>query len=203
MTDTIETLISSAASAKEPAKTSIFSNLEALRLSTDTVSTTSLEVMTRVPVRKPTRQEYVRVHPGKDMSLPTQMVEEKDSKEIYLVAPNMYEHLLGDMTPVLLTTTISRQGAVTIWPIKLPGDTDMVSGWQDSSRQAAELAKSKWVRIASDMALGAYRVHVAQGELPDPKWPDKPFGELLEVAFRGKVIDNENHPVIQRLRGRI
>jgi hypothetical protein len=27
------------------------------------------------------------------------------------------------------------------------------------------------------------------------------LNELLEIAFRGRVIDNEDHPVVKRLRG--
>lgn len=196
-------LTSASIQPKQAAKPSIFSNIDALRITSDSTSTTDIEVLTRVPVRKPTKQEYFRVHPGEEMALPTMVLEEKDSKEVYLVDPSMYPHLEGDMTPALLTTTITRQGAVSIWPVKIAGDSSMVSGWQDTSRQAAEIGKGRWVRMAADMALGAYRVHVAQGDLPEPKWPDRSFSELLEVAFRGKVIDSENHPVIQRLRGRV
>jgi hypothetical protein len=51
------------------------------------------------------------------------------------------------------------------------------------------------------MALGAYDVFEATAEWPEPDWPNVPFNELLRVAFKGKVIDTLDHPVLKRLRG--
>ena len=55
--------------------------------------------------------------------------------------------------------------------------------------------------MLADMGMGGYRIHEAQGELSDPIWPDKSFQELLEVAFRDRIIESENHPVVRKLRG--
>jgi len=51
------------------------------------------------------------------------------------------------------------------------------------------------------MSLGAYRIYRAEGELSDPVWPDRTLSELLEIAFRDRIISTEDHPVIRRLRG--
>jgi hypothetical protein len=51
------------------------------------------------------------------------------------------------------------------------------------------------------MALGAYDVFQATGDLPEPEWPGLPFRELLRVAFRDRFIQSEDHPVLRRLRG--
>jgi hypothetical protein len=64
-----------------------------------------------------------------------------------------------------------------------------------------ELAKSKWIRLAADMGLGGYRIYQAEGELSEPVWPDKPLQEILKIAFRDRIVDSENHPVVRRLRG--
>jgi hypothetical protein len=37
--------------------------------------------------------------------------------------------------------------------------------------------------------------------LSDPVWPDKPLPEIMQIAFRDRVVDSENHPVVRRLRG--
>jgi len=37
--------------------------------------------------------------------------------------------------------------------------------------------------------------------LSDPEWPTLPLGALLEIAFKGHLIDGPNHPVMQRLNG--
>jgi hypothetical protein len=51
------------------------------------------------------------------------------------------------------------------------------------------------------MSLGYYRIYRAEGDIPDPVWPDKPFPELLKLAFAKLVIDSPDHPIVRRLRG--
>ena len=55
--------------------------------------------------------------------------------------------------------------------------------------------------MVADMALGAYRIHLAEGDLPDPLWPAKTLPELLKLAFKGRIVDSIDHPVVRRLRG--
>jgi hypothetical protein len=71
----------------------------------------------------------------------------------------------------------------------------------ETAREAAELAKTKWVRVRADMSLGGYRIYQAEGELSGPEWPDKPLTEILRIAFRDRIVDSEDHPVVRRLRG--
>lgn len=88
-----------------------------------------------------------------------------------------------------------------IWPITLQGDAGTTNPWYETAREAAELAKSSWIRMVADMSLGAYRIYKAEGVLSDPDWPHRSMNELLEVAFRDKVIDSEEHSLVRRLRG--
>jgi hypothetical protein len=53
------------------------------------------------------------------------------------------------------------------------------------------------------MGLGVYDTFVAQGELADPEWPQQNIGQLIDIAFRGKVIRSLEHPMVQSLLGRI
>ena len=66
---------------------------------------------------------------------------------------------------------------------------------------AAEKAVSTWVRVAANMSLGAYDLHVALGDLPEPEWPDFSFSEILRIAFRERYVDNMDHPLPRSLRG--
>ena len=52
-----------------------------------------------------------------------------------------------------------------------------------------------------NMNLGAYDIHMALAEFPPPEWPEMPFMNVLEIAFKGRVIGSHDHPVIKRLRG--
>jgi hypothetical protein len=53
------------------------------------------------------------------------------------------------------------------------------------------------------MALGAYEVYTATGELSEPEWPKLTLKELLRIAFRDRFIEDVSHPVIKRLRGEV
>jgi hypothetical protein len=65
------------------------------------------------------------------------------------------------------------------------------------------LAKKEWVKLVSDMTGGCYRAYRAKGSLPKPVFPEKSLEELLRIAFRGRVIDSENHPVVRQALGMV
>jgi hypothetical protein len=179
-----------------------FEDLEALRLSqkfTETVGVRKL--LTTVPVRKPNRQEFIRVHPDDSYRLETAVLELKEERETYLVAPQLWLELAGELTAKVLYTTINRQGVLTVWPIRLPGEDARIDAWNASALDAAELARTRWLRITSNMSLGAYEVYEAPGAIPDPEWPDVTFHEIMRIAFKGRYITDVDHPVIARLRG--
>jgi hypothetical protein len=69
--------------------------------------------------------------------------------------------------------------------------------------EAAEMAMTSWIQVVPNMNLGAYQILQAQAQLSDPEWPDLPFNEILEIAFKDRIIDGPDHLVIKRLRGLI
>lgn len=175
---------------------------EALRLRQDYPSMVDVKpILTTVPVRKPNRQEFVRVHPDDGYQLTTALLEQKNDREYYLVTFDLWEDLVGELVPVKLFTAITRQRVVFLWPCRLPDETGRTNPWWDSGLEAANLAMEKWVRVKSDNSLGAYRIFAAKDQLPDPEWPDVPLGDLLKIAFQGKTIDSLDHPVLKGLRG--
>ena len=173
-----------------------------LRLSQDfgAMAGVKKRIMT-VPVRKPNRQDFVRVHPGEDWLLQTAVLELKEDREHYLVLKEMWSEIPGEIVPKLLVTAINRQNVVFIWPIRLPGEDGRIDNWNLSALEAAEHAKGKWVRVAANMSLGGYDVYEATGELPEPVWPEITFQELVNIAFKGRLIDSTDHPVLKRLSG--
>ena len=154
-----------------------------------------------IPVRKPNRQEFVRVHPDEDYRLETAILELKEEHENYLVAPALWTELPGELTPKVLFTTFNAQSVLTLWPVRMPGEDGRTNTWNSSALVAAKMAESKWIKVASNMSLGAYDVYEATGNIPEPEWPDLSFSEILKVAFKDRYIKDIDHPVIQRLQG--
>ncbi len=154
-----------------------------------------------VPVRKPNRQEFVRVHADEDYRLETAILELKEEHENYLVDPALWAELPGELTPKVLFTTMNAQGVLTLWPVRMPGEDGRPNNWNSSALEAAKMAESKWIRLASNMSLGAYDVYEATGNIPDPEWPDLSYSEILKVAFKDRYITDPDHPALRRLRG--
>ena len=162
------------------------------------------EALTTVPVRKPARQDFVRVHPDPDYRLsPIGLIEMKDEREHYLVTPTIAPDLVGEMAVFTVFTAINRQGVVHLWPVRIAGADGKLLSWHRSAADAAELAMRKWIRITANLSLGAYEIFEASANIPDPIWPELPFAELLKIAFRDRIVDRPDHPVIQQLRGAI
>ena len=177
-------------------------DLERLRLSQDFPNQVGVKkALLTVPVRKPDRQWFIRVHPDPAWRLETAVLELKEERETYLVDPEMWSELPGDLVPKVLFTAMNRQGVVFLWPVRLPGEDGRGNAWHRSALEAADLAMKGWVRIAANMSLGAYEVFEATGELPEPEWPEKDFQSLLEIAFKDHFVRSLDHPVIRRLRG--
>ena len=166
----------------------------------DTVGVKKL--LTTVPVRKPNRQEFVRVHADPKYRLtPAAIIEVKEDREIYLVRPDIVSAVPGEFVTAALFTTMSRQGTLFLWPVKLPKPDGRQNDWHRSAAEGAERAIKKWVRVTSSRSLNAYEIFEAHGDLPEPVWPDYSFQEILKIAFRDRLVDSADHPLVQRLRG--
>ncbi len=175
-----------------------------LRLSQNFAETVGVKkALITVPVRKPNKQEFVRVHPSDEYRLETAVLELKEERETYLVAPELWPELPSELTPKVLFTTMNRQRVLTLWPVRMPGEDGRLDEWNASALEAAAMAKDRWVRVSANMALGAYEVYEATGDLPEPEWPDLEFSEILKVAFKDRFITDLDHPVIRKLRGEL
>jgi hypothetical protein len=159
------------------------------------------KLLTTIPVRKPGAQDFVRVHESEEYRLDTAVIALKDDRETYLVSPPLVRELVDECVRVTLFTTISRQGVLTLWPVRLPGADGKDMEWWRSAREAAELAMRSWVRLKANTALGAYEIYTAAGSIPEPEWPQLSFREILKIAFREFMIDSTEHAVIRKLRG--
>jgi hypothetical protein len=59
----------------------------------------------------------------------------------------------------------------------------------------------RWVRVKANMSAGCYDIYEASSTIPDPRWPEHTFTELMRLGFRDRLVTNFDHPVIKRLRG--
>jgi hypothetical protein len=177
-------------------------DLATLRLNPSFTQTAGVKkLLTTVPARRPSPQDFIRVHRAPEYRANFAMIDLKDDREDYLVRPEVRPELEGEVVYKTIFTAINRQGIPFLWPVRLPMPDDRASEWWRSAREAAERAMETWLRVKANQALGAYEMSVATGEMADPVWPSDTFEELLRIAYRDRVITNLDHPVVKRLRG--
>src|SRR5208283_3227238 len=82
----------------------------ALRLTQDFAAIGVKKALMTVPVRKPNRQEFVRVHPDEGYRLQTALLELREERETYLVDPALWGELAVEIVPKVIFTSINRQG---------------------------------------------------------------------------------------------
>jgi hypothetical protein len=163
-------------------------------------------VLTTVPVMKPKRTDFVRVHPDPKFTVDMYCLERESDmdREVYMVTSDVQHLVLQELRLTRFFTTINRRGTVFLWPVKLP-----IEGSARNRRPAetalkfAEQAKSLWVRVWWNSDISAYDMSRAKGDIGEPQWPDKSMRDLLEIAFRHYLIDRPDHPVIRELAGEL
>lgn len=179
-------------------------DVSTLRLGQDFAASIGVrKELTTVPVRRPDRQWFIQVHPDPAMRLETAVLETTEDRETYLVAPNLRMELAGEIVAKILLTTITKQGHLFLWPIRLPDALGKLDQWNQSAMAAAQLAEKQWVRVAANRTLGAYETYVATGDLPPPEWSQKTLPELLRLAFKERYIDTMEHVIVRQLRGQV
>ncbi len=161
------------------------------------------KVLTTVPVGRPSKDRFFRTHPSPSWVFPGWILENKATGETYLVSAQVASALGDQVRPVELYAAIDRQNNPFLIPIPLPGPNGVRNRWHESLAQAVEKAKSVWIRISANKDLGGYDIFEATAKLPDPVWPDITMDELLEVAFKGRVITSLDHPIVQERLGKI
>jgi hypothetical protein len=186
----------------KPTAPDLFADLGALRLSQNFGQSLGVKKpLLTIPVRKTAKEWFIRTSPN--LRIETYVLELKEDRETYLVAPALWPELASESTfgPRALYVAMNRQGVLFVWPIRLPGPDGKIDDWNRSALEGASLAETQWVRIASNLSLGAYEIFTASADWPEPAFPDLPLNEILRIAFKGRVIESLDHPTLKRLRG--
>ena len=176
-------------------------DLSALRLPQDFAANLGVKkLLVQVPVTKPRKGWFVRTRPGEDWRTQIAMIELKEEGEHYVVSPKLAADLPDDVVHKVLVTAINRHGTVFLWPLRVPNNSRQDS-WADSALAACAHAETHWLRTLANMRASAYDVFEATAKLPEPDWPEESFEQLFRLAFRDRVIDSIDHPVIRQLKG--
>jgi hypothetical protein len=156
-----------------------------------------------LPIRSPNSQDFVRVYPDPNYRLtPAVLIKLKEGGEYFLVHPTIVNEV--DPTEYFhasLFLYVNKQKVPAFWPVRLPDPDGKLNPWHESAGQAVQQAMKAWVRVVANKSLGGYDVLQAMAKYSEPEWPQLAFSELLKLAFKDRLIDSLDHPVLLKLRG--
>jgi len=175
-------------------------NLKALRLQANYGATLGVKkILTVVPVRKPRKPEFFRTHSSADMTFSGMVYENKEKSEHYLLVPNVALHISELVRAVELHAAIDTSNNVFLIPLPLPDELGNRNPWHESLAGNIAHAQNNWIRISANKDVQGYDTCEATGNLPQPQWPEHDIETLVDIAFRGKIITELDHPVVQKL----
>jgi hypothetical protein len=157
-----------------------------------------------IPVDKPGRQDFFRVHPDPAYRLTARIIKLEAERETYLVTRPIWPAIPGETKLVQMVPALTRLGTLYLWPVSQVDDVlgKRDTPWGTTARQAAEIAQTKWVRMQANQAAGRYDVFTTT-HIAEPVWPSMSLEAMLRIAFGdGRLIDRLDHPVLAQLKGR-
>ncbi len=161
---------------------------------------TSVGTQTNIPVKKPGKKNFFRVHPDPSYRLYQVGVIEEEGGDVYLINADLQlpEDVTQFVSYVNLLVAISHHGKLFVWYFK---NTD--TSWASSAMRVARRAQDEWVRIKADFESGGYNIFTAPEPLrsKQPAFPTMSPEEIFTLAFDNRMITSVDDPIIQRLRG--
>lgn len=130
---------------------------------------------------------------------------EVEGRDPYIVAPDIAKQKKEEdvIRPVLLVRYITMAGEEGLWALKLDPPDGKSNRYNVSALNILEEAsKGKWVRMVS--AKGHYRYQTSKKtfEQVPPRFSDRSFDELVDIAYKDRIISSLNHEIWEALEDR-
>ena len=160
---------------------------------------------THIRVSKPKKSRFFRSHTDPTYRLAVNIIEDDSGmiKEEFLVIGAVTEELIEETKPKLLVFCVDKMGTPFLWlaPRQVENGFQRPNLWNTTALEALRLSDTKWVRMASNAAEGAYSIHSSRS-VEEPNWPELSMSELIKLGFGvERVIRDISHPMVKRLLG--
>lgn len=155
-----------------------------------------------VECRRPAKGHFFTVRPEpnkpwKDRAF--YFLLQMEGRDPYIVAPEVAKEKKEEDTirPVLIVRYVTMAGEEGLWGLKLNPPDGKSNAWNKSALNILEIAESgKWVRIVSTKKHYRHQVSKKTFEQVPPKFTDRPFSDLINVAFPAdRVVTTLDHEI--------
>ena len=154
-----------------------------------------------IPVQRPDPQSWIWIPADPNMKKTVSLLAIKRTNSFYLVRPEVAGVLDGDVKSHLIVPYQDRDGGLFIWAVKLYDAYGSQDTWTLSALRIIYEDADSWIQIRSHKNISSYNAEKITIEVPAPKWPPGGLSYMVNRAFKSKVINSTEDPIIQRLRG--
>jgi hypothetical protein len=153
-----------------------------------------------VRIEKPPKGHYftVRVEPvkpWKDRAF--YFLLEMEGRDSYIVAPAIAKLKADEdvIRPVLIVRYVTMAGEEGLWALKLDKPDAKSNRYNKSALGVLEEAEKGWVRLISAKGHYRYTVSAKKFEQTPPKFSDRTFQELFDIAFKDRIVAGLDHEI--------
>jgi hypothetical protein len=123
---------------------------------------------------------------------------ELEGRDPYVVSPVVAREKEEEdvIRPVLIVRYVTMAGVEGLWPLKLNRSDGKSNAWNTSAMNILEIAESgKWVRIVSQKKNYRHQESKKTIEEVVPKFTNRPFQELINIAFKDRTVTSLDHEI--------
>ena len=192
-------------------------NLDSLRAPQDFQQTGGVK-KTTLNVRassRPPKDKFIRVHPfdfshgSEEWCLNVIVFAHQPEGELThenFIVPSgsdAYGALLDRLRPTLIVCGITASQSRFLWELTLPasGSNRRTNQWHETRLACAKKAVDTWIRLEADTDAGGYNFVEPLTTIPDPDWGKETFRQLFVIAYRDRIVDSVDHPVVKEFLG--
>jgi|WetSurMetagenome_2_1015567.scaffolds.fasta_scaffold08737_6 hypothetical protein len=170
----------------------------------------SKRVVLTVPVCKPNPQNFFRTLSGVDdegkpyvKTVYAIVLKDDMSSTTYIVTPEIADTYPGEIKQLTLYVCYNQKGAYFIVPVPQPedGDYSKWNKWHETLTEVLKRGMEAWVRCVNNDSRTGKDYIEALKPLKEPKRRNITFNECMKIAFKDRVITDENHPLLKKLLG--
>jgi hypothetical protein len=155
-------------------------------------------------------KDFVRLHPDEENYWSPElcfcMVPIKGAKRdsLHLIDEDLAMRFLPSEKILRFRLALATKPHDSFFLCRIP-TRNLDNKWNQDNIAACEQAKTLWTQATSrgEEGIEGYFVQVARDPdaFPEPKWPEQSLNDLLDRAFAGRMIGEEDHPALLRLIG--
>jgi hypothetical protein len=155
-------------------------------------------------------RDFVRLHPDEESYWSAEFcfvnvpVKGQKRDTLHLIDEDIAEAFLPQGKVLRHRLALATKPYDTLFLAIVPSQ-NLDNEWNADCLRGCHEAKGNWVQLVSmrDEGRDGYRLQLARNAnaFPAPRWPTQPLPQIIEGAFRGRFIADENSPALARLIG--